>query len=241
MLLLHGVGMNGDYWSNLVPELSQHFRLTLIDLPGHGSSAPLPQEKPALQDFTNAIAEQMTSTAIVIGHSMGALIALDMAVRYPGKVNGIAVLNGIYRRSTKAQQAILQRVVQLEQARACEPGPTLERWFGKSPTGIEARACEQCRSWLEAVQPQHYIAAYRAFATADAPADNELKALQCPTLFITGAQEPNSTPAMSQAMCALVPQADCHIIEGAKHMLSMTHGKSVQDTLISCFGEKPHA
>jgi len=38
LLLIHGVGMNADYWSNLIPLLQPRCRLVLIDLPGHGES-----------------------------------------------------------------------------------------------------------------------------------------------------------------------------------------------------------
>lgn len=241
LLLIHGVGMNADYWGNLIPSLAAHFALTLIDMPGHGNSAPLTNPTPELHYYTDAIAGAVTTPAIVAGHSMGALIALDLAVRYPQLTTGIAVLNGIYRRSNSATQAILQRVNELHTQQSIDPTATLARWFGQSPTGINATAQQQCNQWLRHINPQYYAAAYRAFAMADAPADEALAAIRCPALFMTGELEPNSTPAMSTAMCTLVPQSHCIIVPDAKHMMSMTHGEVVQQAIISFFGATDNA
>lgn len=241
MLLIHGVGMNAAYWRNLIPTLSRHFQLTVIDMPGHGDSQPLPTPAPLLQDYSDVIAGAIAAPSIVVGHSMGALIALDLAVRYPQSVTGIGVLNGIYRRSIEATQAILARVEQLKNDASFDPAATLERWFGQSPVGVNATANDKCREWLRCINTQYYAAAYHAFATADAPADASLATIQCPALFMTGALEPNSTPAMSSAMSALVPNSGCVIIDEARHMMSMTHGPQVQEALVTFFREHHHA
>jgi pimeloyl-ACP methyl ester carboxylesterase len=54
---------------------------------------------------------------------------------------------------------------------------------------------------------------------------------------MTGAQEPNSTPAMSRAMADLAPDGQAVIIEGAAHMLPMTHREEVNTHLLS-FAER---
>lgn len=243
MVLIHGVGMNADYWGNLIPALTEHFRLSIIDMPGHGESPPLLATSPTLSNYTDIIAEIIKTPVIVVGHSMGALIALDLAVRYPRLINGIGVLNGIYRRSEMAMQAIKARVDQLDNNTMADSTDTLERWFGHSPTGVQAEASQQCRQWLNAMHPQHYAAAYQAFANADAPTDDQLRAIDCPALFLTGELEPNSTPIMSQAMCDLTADSKCCIVDGAKHMVSMTDGLVVEQALMTFFanGTKPDA
>ena len=40
LVLVHGWGMNSAVWEPIVPGLSERFRLTIIELPGHGGSAP---------------------------------------------------------------------------------------------------------------------------------------------------------------------------------------------------------
>ncbi len=237
MLLIHGVGMHAEFWSNIESELAQSFALSVIDMPGHGESLPLDINVPQLPDYTDCIARILPVIAqpvVVVGHSMGALIAMDMAVRYKQQLAGIAVLNGVYRRSSDALLSIQNRVAELSSTKPADPTATLERWFGKNPRGIDALSATACRRWLAEVNIKGYHDAYRAFANADAPADSLLQQVPCPALFMTGELEPNSTPAMSESMNRLVPDSVCKVVDGARHMMPMTHG----DHLISALRER---
>ena len=235
MMLIHGVGMNAGYWNNIVDDLAHHFTLTVVDMPGHGQSEKLTQQSLGLSHYTDAIVATIEKPCIVVGHSMGALIALDMAVRFSEKITGAAILNGIYRRDEPATREIKQRVAQLNSSVSNDPTSTLQRWFGESPTGPLATAAENCRQWLADVDLAAYAAAYTAFAAADAPTDAQLSSIKWPVLFMTGEQEPNSTPAMSKAMSALVPESCCMIIPNAKHMRSLTHGPQTSSGIINFF------
>ena len=235
MLLVHGVGMNSQYWDNVRDHLAQHFAVRILDLPGHGMRDCLNNDDPTLFEYTDAIANDIDQPTIITGHSMGALIALDMAVRYKSKTTGIAVLNGIYRRDRAAINAVRKRAAQLNSEDIPDPAATLVRWFGTEPTGTDARAADNCNNWLTSVNPAGYRSAYRAFANADAPTDEQLAGIECPALFITGSDEPNSTPAMSKKMSELVPDAKCITIAGARHMMSLTHGAATTHAIIDFF------
>lgn len=235
MLLVHGVGMNSHYWNNIKNHLTKHFSVTVVDIPGHGCSPCLDSNNPALSDYTDVIAATVDQPTIIVGHSMGALIALDLSVRYPDKTTGIAVLNGIYRRDHAASKAVLQRAALLNANTSPDPTDTLLRWFGDRPTGTYAIAADNCRKWLTEVDPAGYRSAYLAFAQSDAPTDAQLAGIACPALFITGSDEPNSTPAMSKKMSELLSNAKYISIEGARHMMSLTHGAETTRALINFF------
>ena len=238
LLLIHGVGMRAEYWSNITDQLQRSFTLTLIDMPGHGQSPVYTASDPGLTDYTDTIADLLQERGeptFVVGHSMGALIALDIAVRYSSLITGIGVFNGVYRRSAKALSAINARVAELSSSERSGSEATLVRWFGETPTGINAVSADACREWLADVNQAGYRDAYRAFANADAPTDDQLKSLQCPALFMTGSLEPNSTPAMSRSMSELVPHAHCVIVDEARHMMSMTHGQVVVQAITDFF------
>jgi len=240
MVLIHGVGMCGDYWVSVEEDLAKSFSLTVIDLPGHGASPCLSYEEPTLAVYTDCVSEvlsKISDSTIIVGHSMGAVIALDLAVRYSNLTGGIAVLNGIYRRSREAQKSIDARVQQLitPSEKTIDSSATLTRWFGKEPTGKNAVANDLCKAWLEQMDPAGYRDAYRAFANADAPMDDQLQNISCPALFVTGSLEPNSTPTMSLSMSELLPNAKCVVVDGAKHMMSMTHADEVTRSIIDAF------
>ena len=226
IVLLHGVGLRAEAWNAQIDALAPRYRVVAPDLPGHGQSPAPTAER--LGAFTDAVAQLLEEPGLVVGHSMGALIALDLAGRYPDRVDGLAALNSVFRRSDSARAAVKARADRLDGQSVGDPGPTLHRWFGDSPSP-ERAACE---SWLRANDPEGYRIAYGVFARSDGPSSASLKALAVPALFMTGEAEPNSTPAMSRAMADLAPQGQAVIVPGAAHMLPMTHAETVNAALL---------
>lgn len=226
VLLIHGVGLRAEAWAAQIADLAQDCRVVAVDMPGHGNSPrlSLPLD---LAAFTDMIATVLDEPAVVIGHSFGAMIALDLAVRHAAHVRGVAALNAIYRRSRDAKAAVQARANSLDGVTRADPTATLERWFGTAPSPERAA----CHDWLVAADPMGYRDAYRIFAQEDGPTDVGLRALACPSLFLTGAKEPNSTPAMSQAMAALAPKGRAVVFEDAAHMLPMTHAAQLNAVL----------
>ncbi|WP_368344505.1 alpha/beta fold hydrolase [Pelagovum sp. HNIBRBA483] len=228
VLLIHGVGLRAEAWNPQIDALAVRYHVTAVDLLGHGA-APLPSNPLALVDYTDAIAAGITAPALVIGHSMGAMVVLDLATRYPHLVRGVAALNAVFERPPEAARAVKARAAQLDGITTADPEGTLQRWFG-STTSPERTACQD---WLTSVDPAAYRAAYRVFAQANGPSRRTLQSLHCPTLFMTGADEPNSTPAMSQAMADLAPHGRALILDDAAHMMPMTHAAQVSAALLA--------
>jgi len=226
VVLLHGVGLRAEAWNAQIDALSGAYRVLALDLPGHGGSR-LPAPDIDLTALTDLIAAHIPEPALIVGHSMGAMLALGLATRHPGKTAGVAALNAIYRRSGPATAAVQARAAALDGVSPVDPSSALTRWFGSAPS--PARTA--CEGWLRGVDPAGYKLAYTLFAHGDAPPDAALSALRCPALFMTGGQEPNSTPAMSQAMAALLPAGRALSVQVAAHMMPMTHPQAVNTAL----------
>ena len=218
LLLLHGVGLRAEAWAPIIDHFAASRRVVAPDMAGHGNSAAL-TEPATLAAFAKPLADLLTGPTIIVGHSMGAMLALHLAQHDPAKVQAVAALNAIYQRSDTARAAVRQRAAGLDGRTTTDPGPTLNRWFGTADNG----ARQACDHWLRGVDPAAYKAAYTVFAHEDGPPPDALRRLPCPALFMTGADEPNSTPAMSRAMAALAPQGEALIVPGAAHMMPMTH------------------
>jgi len=226
LLLLHGVGLRAEAWNGQIDTLAKEFEVIVPDLPGHGGSSRL-EGSPVLAHFSDCLARLLDAPTVVIGHSMGAMIALDLAIRFPDRVAGVAALNAIYRRTGAAQEAVRQRADCLDGVSAPNPEPALQRWFGGDPSP-ERQACD---AWLRTADPSGYRTAYRIFAAEDGPSGEGLAGLTCPALFLTGGEEANSTPAMSRKMADLAPRGKASVIEDAAHMMPMTHAGAVSEIL----------
>jgi len=230
VVLIHGVGLNADSWGAQIGPIAKTHAVIAPDMPGHGESPKL-DGPVSLETLTDRIAEtiaEIGQPVPVIGHSLGALITLSLALRYPDLCSAIAPLNIIFRRSDDARNAVRARAQSMSLDQVNDPTPTLTRWFGED---LDAPPAQACRNWLTDVDPAGYKAAYSAFAEAGDPSDAELAGIGVPALFMTGADEPNSTPAMSHALASLVPNARAVIVRNAAHMAMMTHVAEVNAEL----------
>ena len=79
LVLLHGWGLHSGAWTPLLPELGQRFRVTCIDLPGHGRS-PAQPEGFGLESAAAAIAAIAPPGAAWLGWSLGGQLALAAAL-----------------------------------------------------------------------------------------------------------------------------------------------------------------
>jgi pimeloyl-ACP methyl ester carboxylesterase len=203
-----------------------------IDLPGHGEGR-VQDQMARIADYSDAIQGVLSEPALIVGHSMGAMIALNFASRFPDRVAGVVAMNAIFNRSDEAATAVLRRAAQLDGITVSDPTSTLQRWFGDKPSAARDACCD----WLSGADPAGYRLAYKSFAASDGPTRAELSALQPPALFLTGSAEPNSTPQMSHAMANLSPRGRALIVPDAAHMMPMTHPEEVNTALMT-FGEE---
>jgi (E)-2-((N-methylformamido)methylene)succinate hydrolase len=241
VILIHGVGLRAESWGGILPGLATQHTVYALDLPGHGDSPMIDKADPTVSDYTDQIAsslQELPGPVCVAGHSLGALISLDLAARYPEMVQAVAALNSIYRRSPASAQAVRARATSLAQAQSgqdADPQPTLTRWFGNPPAPANQAANDACRDWLIHGSLPGYAAAYHAFAFSDGPEDTALEQIACPALLLTASDDPNSTPAMSEALARIIPNGRAHIISGAAHMAPMTHAAMIAKILAEFF------
>ncbi|MBS7537999.1 alpha/beta fold hydrolase [Ancylobacter lacus] len=245
VILVHGVGMALEAWEPQVAVLAANHEVIALDMPGHGGSS-LPPADARLSDYSAQVVGLMDalglSQAVVIGHSMGALVALDVALAHPGRVCGVVALNAVYCRSPEQRAAVEARAAALaEQGAGASHAAAVDRWFGTPvPPALADHAATVLRL-LEACDPVGYARTYRLFATSDEAHRANLPSLAVPALFMTADGDPNSTPAMSQAMAAAVPLGRCEVLAGERHMMNLTAPTAVNAALLRFLDGLPAA
>ncbi len=109
--LVHGLGGAAANWVDLAPLLAARFRVVVPELPGHGGSTPLPAV-PNLNGLADSVEgvlnREAARPAIVVGHSLGGLVALRLALRHPGAVRGLVLVSaaGITSTTRRAKLAL---------------------------------------------------------------------------------------------------------------------------------------
>lgn len=227
LVLIHGVGMQSAAWTPQIEALSGIARVIAADMPGHGGSAPLPAGSglPDYLDWLDAVLDALDAGPVSIaGHSMGALIAGGYAITRPGRVQRVALLNAVHRRSARARAAVEARAEEIRQGRMDLETP-LTRWFGTSAADLAAHG--QVAGWLANVDPGGYATAYGAFARGDGTYADGWGRVACPVLALTGEDDPNSTPAMSRAIADAAQNGTAVAVKGHRHMVSLTAPETV--------------
>ncbi|EXB49332.1 alpha/beta fold hydrolase [Acinetobacter sp. 1000160] len=231
LVLIHGVGMQAAAWYPQIEFFSKHYRVISVDMPGHGQSTKLADDA-QLQDFVDWSIELIIALDVgavnLAGHSMGSLITTGVSATRPDLVKRMAVLNGVYKRSAEAKDAVIQRAEALKTGHIDIETP-LQRWFGQSE--VERQAASKVKSWLQQVDMSGYATAYAAFAQGDAVYADQWPKIGCPALILTGTGDPNSTAEMAIQMASQAQKGKAIVIENERHMVNLTAPDQVNSAM----------
>lgn len=96
LLLIHGMGVTFTIWKNLAPLLKSHYKLIMVEMPGHGASPALPYQANYYQGSAQMLEELRCELGIdqwmILGYSMGAWVAQDYVQHHAGHVSGVIFL-----------------------------------------------------------------------------------------------------------------------------------------------------
>jgi pimeloyl-[acyl-carrier protein] methyl ester esterase len=93
IVLVHGWAMHSGVWDEFAEQLAQHYRVTCIDLPGHGRSGMC--DEFTLANISSALVNAVDDEkACWLGWSLGATVVLDVAARFPERVSSLILLAG---------------------------------------------------------------------------------------------------------------------------------------------------
>jgi pimeloyl-ACP methyl ester carboxylesterase/putative sterol carrier protein len=140
VILLHGLGGTKVSWMPLLEPLGRSHTVIAPDFPGHGESDK-PKAEYSPRYYADVVRKLMdalgTGPAVMIGNSMGGRVALEMGVRYPKRVTGLATLGAAVPGIRWRYLLGFTRIAPTEIARI--PIPLRERWMQYSIRRLFAR------------------------------------------------------------------------------------------------------
>ena len=235
MVLVHGVGLRSEVWGPQVAAFSESHRVIAYDTLGHGRS-DLPPESVSLDTYVAQLEGLLDALriarAVVIGHSMGAIIATAFGIANPARVVALAALCPVYDRSAESRAAALARAeILATTGPAAGIDATLARWIGDDTSPRARDKAAVLRGWLADADPKGYARAYRMFVSCDKAIVGRLGALAMPALFLAAEHDPHSTPAMARRMAAESPRGSAVVLPNARHMAPFVSPGSVNARL----------
>lgn len=237
VVLLHGVGLDRSVWEPLTELIGEQHDVVALDLPGHGGRPPV-SAGITLRDLADGVAESIPIGSHVVGFSLGALVAQHLAVKRPELVRTLTCVSSVCDRTPDERAAVLARLKAAEAALDASSEASIQRWY--DGTDVPESIIAHTREVLLANDEESFLACYRVFATADAEIARHLGSIAVPTLAITGAEDPGSTPEMSRRLAAAVPEGSVVIVPDARHMLPVQDPAALAAHLTAFIGESAH-
>lgn len=216
VVLVNSLGTDYRLWDKLMPLLPAGLRIIRYDKRGHGLSPcpPSPYTMGALvTDLEQLLDHLDVRDAVVVGCSIGGLIAQGLAVKRLDQVRAMVLSN------TGAKIGTLE--MWADRIKAVEDGgiealatATLERWFSD-----KFRATPELHAWeamLTRTPRAGYIGCSHAIANTDFYTTTA--SLTLPTLGIAGSEDGSTPPDLVRETTALVKGSRFELIRGAGHL-----------------------
>lgn len=228
LVLLHALGTNLRLWDGVVARLPGH-RILRLDMRGHGLSdtPPAPYAMGALiHDVERVMAQAGLRDAVVVGLSIGGMIAQGLAVKRLDLVRGMVLSNSAARIGIASQWQARIDAVRAGGLEAIAEA-TLERWFGRPWRTLPE--LPQMRAMLLATPPEGWMGAAAAIAGTDFYTPTA--GLTLPTLAIAGLRDGSTPPDLVKETADLILGSRFHLIRGAGHLPMVEQPDAYTDAL----------
>ena len=239
VLFIHGAQHDHSVWGLQSRYLAHHGHAVLaIDLPGHGRSAGPPLASvEAMAGWVVALQDALgVASAALVGHSMGSLIALEVAGTQPERVSRLALVGSAFPMkvadvllaATRDDEPLAQQMVNVwthstTAAKPSNPGPGF--WI----IGGNLRL-------MQRIAPGVMHADFKA---CDDYAQGAERAAQvrCPTLFVLGDRDAMTPPKAARALQAAIKGQRTILVRASGHALMAEQPDTVLDALVDFLRE----
>jgi 2-succinyl-6-hydroxy-2,4-cyclohexadiene-1-carboxylate synthase len=215
VVLLHGFGQTARCWGPLAPALTRDHEVIRLDAPGHGGSSAVAADLPT----TGRLAAATGGTAVYLGYSMGARMALHVATEAPEAVRALVLLGGTPGIEDDAERTARHRA-DLDLAERIRSGGVpafVDHWLALpmfSGLPPEARFVdERRRNTAEGLATSLELAG----TGAQAPLWSSLAAIDLPVLVVAGADDRKYAAIAERTAAAIGPNATAALVPNAGH------------------------
>jgi magnesium chelatase accessory protein len=243
LLLLHGTGASTHSWHRLVPLLARRAGVLAVDLPGHGFTEAARGEGATLRGMARGVAALLreidVQPTLLIGHSAGAAIAVQMALDRPQGLQAVVSLNGALLPLHGLAGQLFSPLAKLLAANRFVPH--LFAWRAADQARVR-RLVDGTGSHIDDAgvalygrlvrDPAHVAGALAMMANWDL---RELVAalprLAVPLYLLTAEGDKAVPPSQAQRAARLVPKARCECWPSLGHLAHEEDPQQVFDTI----------
>ena len=228
-LLLHGTTGRSTSFNPFIPHLPAGTTAFIPDLRGHGQSGHIPGGYRVIdfaRDLVPFVNQEISQRAVLLGHSLGGLVALALAARHPELVAGLVIEDAplwLRRTSVKAGSDrayhFFKHLYKLRRETR-EPAILQARITAELPD-VAARESPDLGSRLALVDPDVLRMSFDSSLMEGFDIDASLRAVQCPTLLLQADVMAGGSLADQDAQAAIeyLANGELVFIAGSGHQL----------------------
>ncbi|HEY5896153.1 MAG TPA: alpha/beta hydrolase [Burkholderiales bacterium] len=230
VVFVHGAGLDHSWFGLQSRYFGYHgWNVLALDLPGHGRSEGPPLESvSAMADWAiKVLNEVKVDKAVLVGHSMGSLVALDCAARHPDRVERIALIGTAY--PMKVSQAFLDAA-----QRNDHTAFDMSTIWGHAPQ-VPLGANPNPGMWMYGDTLARLDRLAPGVLYMDLKACNDFSfagGVKCPALFILGRRDVMTPPRAGAALAEKIAGAKTVLVPGSGHSLMAEAPDATLDALI---------
>ena len=239
LVLLHGWAMHGGLWGSLPARLAARHRVHVVDLPGHGHSRDVIARN--LREMVDAMASAFGHEArlVLLGWSLGALVALQWAIDAPDRVDRL-ILTGATPKFVKSTDWSFG-MDEISLARfADELGVsyrlTLQRFLS-----LQLQGSDVARATVSAMRHALFARGEPSQGTLFTGLDilrmtdlrGAVRAIEQPTLLVAGDRDTLTPVGASRWLGEHLSHAKLHVVAGAAHVPFLSHAQAFDRVLES--------
>jgi pimeloyl-ACP methyl ester carboxylesterase len=223
VVLLHGVGSGARSWLNQLADLQNDLRLIAWDAPGYGESTcmtdPAPKPSEYAESLTAFVAALNLSRFHLVGHSLGALIATNYAMRHADRLLSLTLASIAPGHAHLPEEERLRlRRGRLDVLDRLGPRGMAE---SRGPNLLSPDATDAMRraviETMAAIRPDGYRQAVHMLSQGDTRSDLAQVSAQVPVQIVFGSKDTVTPPASNRRTAEARPQVPIQVIEGGGH------------------------
>ncbi|WP_051145051.1 pimeloyl-ACP methyl ester esterase BioH [Thiomicrorhabdus sp. Kp2] len=239
LTLIHGWGAESRVWEQWAKEkFAPFYTVTLIDLPGFGESPALANSDTIEDDWINALLEVLPEKTHLLGWSLGGLLAQQIALRSPERVQSLICLATTPRftQNDGWQRSVSPKIIgDFIQAISLEVSAVLKKFWR-----LQLQGSENSRTLMkELVQhmssrnmPKIKPLNQGLILLKDMDNREQLKTLTMPTLWLLGERDPLIPQDIRLNLVELQPMAQVQIIPGGSHIPFFSQPNETADFIL---------
>lgn len=232
----NSLGTDFRIWDDVVAALAGRYMILRYDSRGHGltDTGETPYEIEGLSADLAALMDEFgLSDAIVVGLSVGGMIAQGLALSRPDLVRGLVLSNTAHKIGDAASWDQRIETIQADGLSAIAEA-TMEKWFTPAFRRGDNPVFELNRNMFLRAPLDGYIATCHALSKADFT--QTIGTVKVPTLCIAGSADGSTPPDLVKSLADKIAASRFHVIEGAAHISCVEQPEVYADLLDSFIG-----